>query len=415
MWCRQAWGTLCALLMLASSCLAQTIELKRGLPTDIWLSWPEAERLDEPGLIKVFPEYRQEFSGNEFAMVKRAGFDFVRLTVDPAIYLWNRRAEKTAQLNAGVAQAIADIRGAGLKVIVDMHSIPRADPSPSTEQMLKSDADFDRYLEVVRDVAGALAEQPAEEVAFEPMNEPTIDCQWDQDSAKQARWPGLLKKLHKAARESAPKLTLILSGACWGGADGLTAINPKDIGDDNVIWSFHNYEPMTFTHQGASWNDGSERYIEGLAFPPAPGSERKILRHALNRLSRDKLSAERRAELAAELRDNLATYYRDGEAGRMAMRAFDMVDHWAAKHQIPAQRIILGEFGAIRGDLSKQVPDKIRAGYYRLIRSAAEARGYAWSTWSWGGSFGLTAKEKGRAFSPVLLEALGLHGEAPPQ
>ena len=78
------------LLALPGLARAEAISLKRGLPTDIWLTWPEADRLSEPGLIKTFPEYRQSYKGGEFKLVKQAGFDFVRLTIDPAIYLGSR-------------------------------------------------------------------------------------------------------------------------------------------------------------------------------------------------------------------------------------------------------------------------------------------------------------------------------------
>lgn len=50
-------------LLAAGPATADTISLRRGLPTDIWLTWPGADRLDEEGLINTFPEYRQQFTG----------------------------------------------------------------------------------------------------------------------------------------------------------------------------------------------------------------------------------------------------------------------------------------------------------------------------------------------------------------
>lgn len=45
--------TIFLLLVLAGTTKAETIALKRGLPTDIWLTWPDAARLDDPGLVNL--------------------------------------------------------------------------------------------------------------------------------------------------------------------------------------------------------------------------------------------------------------------------------------------------------------------------------------------------------------------------
>ena len=206
---------LLATLSAPFSYAAETIVLKRGLPTDIWLTWPTDERLDEPGLIAKFPEYRQEYQGQEFHMAKKAGFDFIRLTIDPAIFLYNRTPEKTAKLIAGMKIAIAEIQAAGLNVVVDMHSIPRVGTSPGTFQVMENAALFKTYLAVIADIGKSLAGYDAMQVAFEPMNEPTADCEWDMKSGDKPKWPAMLKQLHGAARAAAPKLTLILSGGCW--------------------------------------------------------------------------------------------------------------------------------------------------------------------------------------------------------
>ena len=318
--------------------------------------------------------------------------------------------QRPGSFNEGVAAAIAEIRREGLKVIVDLHSIPHADPASGTEQVLKSEIAFSRYLAVVRDIGAPLAALPPAEVAFEPINEPTIDCEHDGVSAAQRRWPGMVKELHAAARAAAPNLTIILSGACWGGADGLAQLDPATISDRNVIWSFHSYEPMIFSHQGASWTEGQEKYVEDLQFPPDAGMRSRILKASLRRLMASDLPRQRKRELAGYLRHDLAEFHKPGRAEELAKRSFKVVEAWARKHSVPPSRIILGEFGAIRGDLAKPLADADRVRFISLLRSEAERRGYAWSTWSWSGSFGISRTPELRDFSPVLLKALGLGG-----
>jgi endoglucanase len=152
---------------------AKPIVLKHGLPTDIWLTWPDGDGLKDQRLIEVFPEFRQQFKGNEFLLAKKAGFDFIRLTIDPAIFLANPAQASTEKLLAGMMIAVSDIRGAGLKVLVDMHSIPRDGGGMGTEQILDTEKSFDRYLEVVGKVGRSISNLPPDQVAFELLNEPT--------------------------------------------------------------------------------------------------------------------------------------------------------------------------------------------------------------------------------------------------
>jgi endoglucanase len=386
---------------------AETIVLKRGLPTDIWLTWPSGKQLDEPKYVDVFPEYRQEFKGGEFKLVKDAGFDFVRLTIDPAIYLHNRTWEKSAQLHAGVKIAIDEILAAGLKVNLDAHIIPREGNDPGTEQLLKNDDSFDTYLFVVAILAKLAETYPADKVSFEPMNEPTLDCAYDLNGAW-PRWPDMLARMHKTARLHAPKTTLVLSGGCWGGAEGLAALDPTLLHDENIIWSFHSYDPFVFSHQGASWTTDVVGYVSGLSFPPVKGSRAKIEKAAIKRIGSSGLSARDKKTKIKELDQYLDRYFEPGAAVSDAKKPFTIVANWAKAHNIPASRILLGEFGVIRGDKYSALSEEARAPLLELKRREAEKYGFAWSCWSWGGSFGISRDDKARAFSPVLLNALGL-------
>jgi endoglucanase len=388
---------------------SETISLRRGLPTDIWVTWPEAETLGDAQRVDVFPEYRQSYQGQEFGLAREAGFDFIRLTIDPAVFLWEPSEVKTARLIAGMKIAIAEIREAGLKVVVDLHSVPRADPSPGTRQILRDDDSFASYLKVVEAVGRAIADLPAGEVAFEPLNEPTLDCSYDMTEGEKPRWPAMLVKMHAAARMAAPDTTIILSGGCWGGAEGLVALDPKTIDDANVTWSFHNYEPFLFSHQGASWTDGYEPFVSGIRYPPRADDKQRLLLAAKTKLAESDLSAERKAELEKYLSADFDAYFSDGWAEARAIEPFAKVALWASKHGISANRIMLGEFGAIRDDVSVVKADEKRATLYKLLRSNAEERGWAWSTWSWSGSFGVSSTTTSRDFSPIMMKALGLN------
>ena len=87
---------------------------------------------------------------------------------------------------------------------------------------------------------------------------------------------------------------------------------------------------------------------------------------------------------------------------------FARVADWAKVNDISNNRILLGEFGAIRSSPANSENDQDRAGYYNMMRSKAEAQGWAWSTWSWSGGFGLSRTDTSRDFDPTLMKALGL-------
>jgi endoglucanase len=399
-----------ATLLLPALADAETIVLKRGLPTDIWLTWPEGADLDQQKFIDVFPEYREEFKGGEFKLVKDAGFDFVRLTIDPAIYLTNMRQDKTKRLQMGTKSAIDEILAAGLKVVVDLHVFPRDGDDPGTDQML-SDEGFDKYLYAVGYLGKLVDTYPPDKVAFEPMNEPTLDCPYDLNGAR-PRWPAKLAHLHKFARVYAPNTTLVLSGGCWGSAEGLAALDPALLNDDNIIWSFHSYDPFVFSHQGASWTTDVVSYVSGLSFPPVKGSRAKIEKAATKRIASSRLSSRAKKKKRIELDQYLDRYFETGAAVSDAKKPFTIVANWAQAHKIPASRILLGEFGVIRGDKFAALNDQARAPLIQLLRTEAEKHGFAWSCWSWSGSFGISRTETSRDFSPVLLKALGLSNQA---
>ncbi|HRY27193.1 MAG TPA: NAD(+)/NADH kinase, partial [Geminicoccaceae bacterium] len=69
--------------------------------------------------------------------------------------------------------------------------------------------------------------------------------------------------------------TLVVSGACWGGADGLVALDPSRFPDDNLVWSFHSYAPFILTHQGAGWTGDISPYATGLPYPPYGANARE--------------------------------------------------------------------------------------------------------------------------------------------
>lgn len=387
---------------------AASFSVKRGLNLDIWTTWPGQERWDEEDVLANFPEWRSASSPRHLAELKAAGFDFVRLPIDPSIFLQGWETPRVERLLAETLDTIGQLRAADLKVIVDLHLLPSTIRDVGTMQVMDNPDQFRRYLQLVSRMGEVLADQDAASVAFELMNEPVIDC----GVSLLPKWPAMLKSLHEAARTAAPRLTLILSGGCWSSAGGLDAVNPAAIADDNIIWTFHSYEPFLLTHQGAEWTGDALGFASELPYPPERiGTEEFDRRLATIRQRIEKDAPEaRRKELLKQF-DNLASVLTPpSRLKQQREEAFGIVSRWAGRHGIAPERILLGEFGMIRQEYQKdfRVPSEWRAAYLKDMVTSAEHHGFAWAVWSWGGAFGITLEDSERKLDPVLLKGLGL-------
>jgi endoglucanase len=81
-----------------------------------------------------------------------------------------------------------------------MHLFPAGgNRSIGMGEVMDDAAMFDRYAEFVRAMAGILSREDPSLVAFEPMNEPVLNC----DGHGTNLWPERLKRLYAAARASA--------------------------------------------------------------------------------------------------------------------------------------------------------------------------------------------------------------------
>lgn len=384
---------------------AATFKAKRGINLDIWVTWPDESRWGEREALLPFPEWRKSLGAAGLEALQAAGLDFVRMPVDPSPFLSPKAEALRGELVASVVESARMINAAGLKVIVDLHLFPAgSNRSVGMAQVMDDPALFDRYLDLVREIGRALSKEDPERVAFELMNEPTVGCSGDEQRA----WEERLAKLFAAARSSATRLTLVLTGSCWGSAEGLAALDPKMIPDKNVIWSFHSYAPFLLTHQGATWTGDFAPYVTGLPYPPQ-SAPRDELEATLERI-RGKIRAEaplmRRSGLLAYLDELVAEVDTKEELEALVEKPFATVAAWADRHGISSDEVILGEFGMIRQEYGEHfvMRPEWRAAYYRDAIGHAEKHGFAWSMWSYGGAFGVVESFEGKAAEPDVLD-----------
>ncbi|MEM0898550.1 MAG: cellulase family glycosylhydrolase [Pseudomonadota bacterium] len=381
-------------------------KVSRAISMDQWVEWPGPDRWNEPAVVENFPEWLRFVNDDELRYLRQAGLDTVRLPIDPGFLLQSGDIVRTNTALEGVKRAIDRLRAADLKVIVDMHTIPRGDSNAIGIEKVQSDPQvFDAYLNLVGQIAARLRDYSPNDVAFELINEPTIDC---IDKTAQTTYENMLRRLHAAARAKNPDITLVFTGACLGKAEGLQVINPAIVNDENTIWTFHHYEPFKLTHQSATWAGPWVEHIANIPYPPSRLSNAEAA--ALIEENKTRIFASLIGEQAMKIADgtryDIDRLRSDAELVREMTEPFEKVAAWADQHGIARDRIFLGEFGMIRQEWERPAATRAewRIGFIRDIISLSERHGFGWSMWSFGGAFGMVQEFSGNSLDNPLVD-----------
>lgn len=351
--------------------------LRRGVNIHHMLNWPM--HLHEQPLEYAWPPFATPAyatGADTLAALRRAGFTFVRLTLDPAIFMASdgRRRQMLVSI---VLERVRQLLGAGFEVILDLHPVAENPAYAPAKLTMVGFADFPAYLETVTLLAAALHGLPPTMVALELMNEPQL-----LGPEGLARWRQLLQSLYAAARTAAPDLALVLTGANWSAARELTLLDTAPFRGGNVIYAFHHYDPHIFTHQGMA-KATPEKYFEGLLWPPQVSQAGRMTNLLHQRIAADPAVA-RDAQVAtfdrAELA--LARYMTIGDGERKIREDFALVALWARANGVPADRILLGEFGANEASAETPAQHGSRIAWLAAVRKAAEAQGFGWAYWA---------------------------------
>jgi endoglucanase len=310
----------------------------------------------------------------DIAQMAKLGFDHVRLSIDavPLEQLPLGREGLNAEFLARLDRAVDTMLADGLAVEIDLH------PEDSFKQQLRANDDaVDRLTLLWRRLAAHYATRDPERVFFEILNEPEVNDPY--------RWAGIQARLAAAIRDSAPRNTLIATGANYSGIADLLALHP--LSDGNVIYTFHFYSPTEFTHQGASWGPAWWIYTHGVPYPATESSMQEILKQVPD----------------AANRYQLENYWLDHWDAHRIRLLIDEAAAWGSENRVP---LICNEFGAYRG-LSDPVS---RARYIRDVRTALEEDGIGWAMWDYRGGFGVVWKEDGQPahVDESVVGALGL-------
>lgn len=311
-------------------------------------------------------EWGVVLSERHFAAAAAAGFDHVRLPVRFGAHAGSAapfRIESAflRRVDWAVDQALSH----GLGVVVDFHHYDELTTDPDTHGS--------RFVALWTELASHYRDRPAR-VALELLNEP-------HDALTAPKWNALLADAVRAIRAVDPERLLIVDGPGWAAATALHELTLPP-SDGRLVASFHCYEPLLFTHQGAEWM-GPEYQTVGLVFPGPP--PRPV----------EPVPAARSVDWVREWFHGYATAPAVDNPGGVGpiIAAFDRAQAFARGAHVP---LYLGEFAAI-----DRAESPSRARWLRAVRTEAERRGIAWAYWDDGGRMRALDVERGTWLEPL--------------
>jgi len=322
---------------------------------------------------------------DQFERIKGFGFDFVRLSVDPGPLLATDGAQRQVGLDV-LDRAVRDAVGAGLKVVFNLHPNTQVEAfSPAGIEKAADSVEIKRYNAMVVDVARMLSAIGTNTVAIEPYNEPQY---YPCDASGTAAWQAIQTAQVKMIRAVSSDITIIATGACGGDIDGLLNLDATAFDDPNILYSFHMYEPHSFTHQRMD-NGG---WASGLPWPASARSRADTEAALTARMDAAGVGfVEQQGnwlQIAGDIDDYYARDWNKDALNELFVQAID----WAKTQGIKPDRLFMGEFGVIeinaKGDSGALPEDRNR--YLDDVRSLADSYGMAWAYWEYANPFGMT-------------------------
>jgi len=322
--------------------------IKRGVNISHWLSqdfgWAPREKW---------------FTEADVRFIAAQGFDHIRLPVDEK-ELWAADGRRIEREFERLVTAIGWSRQAGLRVIVDLHTLNSHHFNAANEGLkitLWSDPqEQEHLLSLWRDLSARLRQFPVDLVAYEILNEPVADDPED--------WNKLVTKCYAMLRALEPDRVLVFGANRWQMPENLPFLKVP-AGDKNIILSFHTYAPLLFTHYKADWVP--TKVYTGPVNYPGPIVD-------------------------AATFANLTANYDEGLKNQIGNAAADWGPARLRQECEPAIRrakelglqLYCGEFGCL-----PTVPRADRLAYYRDLVGLFAAEGIAYANWEYKGDFGI--------------------------
>ncbi len=339
---------------------AQSTPFNKGVNLTNWF------QVNNPGQIQ-FTKYTK----SDFEDIKSLGVDVIRLPINLHSMVTNTNDYELDPLFLKFLDEVVDwAEELEIHLILDNHTF---NPSVSTDPNIKN-----ILIPVWQNMAMYFKDR-SNLIYFEILNEP--------HGISDALWNAIQGEVISAIREIDTVHTLIVGPSGFNSYYNLNTMPNYD--DDNLIYTFHFYDPFIFTHQGASWTEPSMVSLENVPFP--------YIQSEMPPFPSDLVGTW--------IQSSFNNYINDGTVGKVR-ELLDIAANFKNQRGVP---LFCGEFGV----LMNNVDNNDRIFWYGIVRSYLESKGISWTTWDYHGAFGLFEEFGNDLFDHdlniKLLESLGLN------
>lgn len=186
--------------------------------------------------------YDSFITEKDIEMIASWGLDHVRLPVDYEVIEEPGNTEAYAGFKH-IDNCIRWCADNGLNLIIDLHKTPGFSFDSVAANSLFDDPALQlRFLHLWKAISSRYASYK-DTVAFELLNEIV-----EKDSS---RWNALARRTVAEIRKYAPETKIVVGGIQWNSVHTLGLLDQPY--DENIVYTFHFYEPFLFTHQRAAW------------------------------------------------------------------------------------------------------------------------------------------------------------------
>ena len=261
-------------------------------------------------------------------------------------------------------------------LIIDDHSFntEEYDNNPPSVQL------YQEHLESVWRQIASRYNNRSKYIIYEILNEPK------SNGEIASKWIKLQQGIIDLIRSYDPERDIVVTSANFSSIDTLAKMKPYK--DPNLIYTFHFYEPMLFTHQGATWVGKGMANTSDIPFPYERARMPKLNKAAAS---------------DGWVQSMYSEYYNIGTVKYINQRIKKAAD-WAKKNKV---RVWAGEMGA-----KTWINSEDRLAWINATRIALEENNIPYCCWGLDGSDGFLKSDKAGMFFPddIDKDALEAYG-----
>lgn len=191
--------------------------------------------------------YESFISEDDIKKIAEAGYDHVRLPIDYNLVQKDDGSFIEANFKY-IDNCITWAKNNNLNMVLDLHKTLgySFDDGQEVAEFFRNDKYIDMFISLWDELAKRYAKYH-EMLAFELLNEVV-------EESDNAPWMKIAERTVNTIRKHSKDVKLLI-GSYWNNSV-LTVKHIVKPFDENIIYNFHCYEPLLFTHQGAYWIEG---------------------------------------------------------------------------------------------------------------------------------------------------------------